>query len=1076
MRPSRLRLRAFGPYAQEATVDFDALRADGLFLIHGATGSGKTFLLDALSFALYGEVSGERTVASLRSDHADPAAEPSVALEFEAQDAEWRIERVPAHQRIGLRAAGLVDKPARAVLSHRAGDGWEVVATGTTEVKRVVGDLVGLTAQQFRQVIVLPQGHFQEVLQASSDTREDLLKTLFDSVLYESVALSLDQRARDAAARLDTTERDLHALRRQAHDRWLEVLATGSLPPEPSDHPDHPGSEDLAAPDDGGGGGGADLDPDATALSDQVALDRLVDRLVDATIDAEVEAQVAEAATAQADALLAHQRDTVERCARRRDLLAERAQLTERRPGLAAQRDRLGRAEAAEVLRPAVDDVARAETHTGDTDRARRVAHDRYAQAVVAIPESVTGLSALRAAADLDHPSADLPTTATARGTIPQPTPTPTPKRNAAQRGEATGSADRSTSHDRDLLVARRADLLGLVGVGTQHRSLLHEADLAAAEAARLQRDVDAARHRAERLDERAVELRRRRRDAADAAARLDGLEAEARAAAARAAAASRLDDATRCATDQQRRHLDADRALQDARSLLNDRRSAYLDGIAAVLAGHLDDGAPCLVCGATEHPDPASAAPDAVGADDVADAERQVEHAQHAEREAEATWRDAVEALRSLRDAAGRAADDPGAAIRTAEEAIALVADTAVAAAAVDAVDHELDGVVRERTAVQATIDTGAPAAAVALERVASCRAQAADLAASLRAAVGDDVDPAAAVTAVDLALQALAHLTDTEAEHDQAARALAEAHQRLAAGVAASVFDDLDAARAALLPAEERARIAALVADHERNAIAVEAQLGVEELAGLPLDPPDLAAADAAVQTTRGAARRANEVRARLVDAARAIGELANRHRALDQRSRGERQQAEVLTRVADQCMGRNDDKVSLQRWVLATYLEEICELATHRLQAMTSHRYSLRVHRRRAARGAKSGLDLRVFDAHTGEERAVQSLSGGETFQASLALALAVADSVQQHTGGVHLDTLFVDEGFGTLDPHALELALDELDKLRSGGRTVGVISHVAGLRERIRVGIEVTTTSRGSTVRVGEVAAA
>ena len=202
MRPQRLTLRALGPYADDATDDFDALRADGLFLIHGATGSGKTFLLDALSFALYGELGGERTVASLRSDHADPAAEPSVALELEAQGARWLIERVPAHQRIGLRTAGLVDKPARAVLSRHDGDGWQVVATGTTEVKRLVLDLVGLTAQQFRQVIVLPQGHFQEVLQASSDTREDLLKTLFDSVLYESVALTLDQRAKDAGARL----------------------------------------------------------------------------------------------------------------------------------------------------------------------------------------------------------------------------------------------------------------------------------------------------------------------------------------------------------------------------------------------------------------------------------------------------------------------------------------------------------------------------------------------------------------------------------------------------------------------------------------------------------------------------------------------------------------------------------------------------------------------------------------------------------------------------------------------------------------------------------------------------------
>jgi exonuclease SbcC len=155
-----------------------------------------------------------------------------------------------------------------------------------------------------------------------------------------------------------------------------------------------------------------------------------------------------------------------------------------------------------------------------------------------------------------------------------------------------------------------------------------------------------------------------------------------------------------------------------------------------------------------------------------------------------------------------------------------------------------------------------------------------------------------------------------------------------------------------------------------------------------------------------------------------------------------------------------------------VLASYLSEICDLANQRLGAMTSGRYSLLVQRGRAKANAKSGLDLAVHDAFTGEERPVQSLSGGETFQASLALALAVAESVQAHAGGVRLDALFIDEGFGSLDPDALELAMDELDRLRAGGRMVGLISHVGALRERIRFGIEVQPGNGGSRLRVGE----
>ena len=175
-------------------------------------------------------------------------------------------------------------------------------------------------------------------------------------------------------------------------------------------------------------------------------------------------------------------------------------------------------------------------------------------------------------------------------------------------------------------------------------------------------------------------------------------------------------------------------------------------------------------------------------------------------------------------------------------------------------------------------------------------------------------------------------------------------------------------------------------------------------------------------------------------------------------------------VRHRLAEVCSGRSGDRVSLQRWVLAAHFATICDRANRRLATMTDGRYTLRVHTG-SQRGARAGLDLRVHDAHNDQEREVTSLSGGETFQASLALALGVADVVAERSGGIRLDVLFIDEGFGTLDPDALHLALDELDRLRAGGRMVGVISHVAGLRERIPAGIEVRRERDGSHVRMG-----
>jgi exonuclease SbcC len=202
----------------------------------------------------------------------------------------------------------------------------------------------------------------------------------------------------------------------------------------------------------------------------------------------------------------------------------------------------------------------------------------------------------------------------------------------------------------------------------------------------------------------------------------------------------------------------------------------------------------------------------------------------------------------------------------------------------------------------------------------------------------------------------------------------------------------------------------------------------------------------------------------------AAIAIAALAAEHRLAAAALARDRDRAQRLAAVADRCTGRAAPYISLQRWVLSAYLDEICRHANQRLEQMTAGRYQLQLSDEGGRGGRHAGLGLRVLDAYTGDAREVNSLSGGETFQASLTLALGVADTVQAHAGGVQLETLFIDEGFGSLDPDSLQLAMDELERLRAGGRLIGVISHVAALRERIRVGIEVTGGAEGSTARV------
>jgi exonuclease SbcC len=174
-------------------------------------------------------------------------------------------------------------------------------------------------------------------------------------------------------------------------------------------------------------------------------------------------------------------------------------------------------------------------------------------------------------------------------------------------------------------------------------------------------------------------------------------------------------------------------------------------------------------------------------------------------------------------------------------------------------------------------------------------------------------------------------------------------------------------------------------------------------------------------------------------------------------------------VIGHLAEIANGKNDFGVTFQRYVLGNLLDEVADAASERLKMMSRGRYLLQRTDERRRKNAQSGLELEIFDYYTGVARAVNTLSGGESFLASLSLSLGLADVVQNYAGGIKLDTIFIDEGFGTLDAESLDMALKTLIDLQSGGRLVGIISHVPELKERIDARLEVTGGRFGSTAR-------
>jgi exonuclease SbcC len=606
-------------------------------------------------------------------------------------------------------------------------------------------------------------------------------------------------------------------------------------------------------------------------------------------------------------------------------------------------------------------------------------------------------------------------------------------------------------------------------------RALLPEVDRAAEltrQVARLDRRIaaleaacEAAALAAASWPERLAQQERVVAEAQAAATQLPGLRAglvAAEAALDAARAADRLETTlVRARADVQQLR----ETWSDARERWLDLRAQRLEGMAAELAAGLAEGGDCPVCGATEHPRPATHAGPVVTAHDERAAAEIAEVAEARLTTAAADLDQQERDLVALRARAGAepVADQAAALeeLRVTERAAArLAAALAPAQAALDKLlverDHSAARMSADREelgARRAERDALADGLAQLTERLTEAR--------------GTDRDLAARVARLTDAAVRCEALVSAETDEVRARSAADTARAAAEERATEAGFGDLIAASGALL---DRGRLAALDREldaHDQAVAVLRARLAEPELTHLP-PRPDLAALEERCATVT---RRREEAVAELELARRCVGSLdslAGDVTAAEVELAELRGWADQVTALADLVNGRGSNalRMRLQSFVLAARLEQVAEVASRRLLDMSGGRYTFLHSDAQGRHGARGGLGLDVFDEYTGVRRPTKTLSGGESFMASLALALGLADVVTAESGGVQLDTLFVDEGFGTLDPQALDAVMTVLDELRRGGRTVGVISHVEELRTRIPSRLQILTGRGGS----------
>ncbi|WIB78177.1 SMC family ATPase [Curtobacterium sp. MCPF17_002] len=979
----RLELRAIGPYPDLVSIDFAALAASGVFLLEGPTGSGKSTIIDAVVFALYGKLAGaDASDDRLHSQHADPAVEPFVELVFETGAGVYRVRRTPQYDRPKQRGTGTVKQQASVQLVRLADPAdvaGEPLSSRIPEVAVEIARIVGLDRAQFLQTVVLPQGEFARFLRSPGEDRRKLLQSLFGTQVYDRTADELAARRR--AVQADVGGADARV--RDALSRFAQAAGTD--------------------------------DPDESVVGPTVVTLRAA-------------ADVAEAARASAAgvaaAAAAHEQAVTARAAaldRRAELLRRRTLLDAGAPDVDVARTRLGLAERAARVAAVADglDAARARSDQAfGAAEALRTRHDisMAGDALVRRRSTVSGcLTTVRHLVSVEAGIAG--------------------RRRAADAAVGRG----------EQLTVRLAELDAALDARPAGRARIVEAARAAAEIAA---GAEGARVEVERVGRLRAELD------------------------ARAVSERRVRGAEQTVSAARTAAHDLVRAEQQ----LRERRIA---GLAGELGAALVSGDPCPVCGATEHPVVALPQDDHPTADAI-------EAAAHVARRAEQDLSDAAAALaveRAELERLGQVLGDTDEATVDALDAVARARVDAAHDAAVRvrdleqqraAHDEQTRALERQRNEVdteRAVLASSASADAERLEQDTAAVQQAVDRVAELLDAAPDTLR--AGVEQLDVLIDRL----DALAQADERAAVATEAVRERAAEVeqvlAEQEFDDVGAARAALLDRSETERLRTAVATADRERAVVDAGLAEPAVVAAADDDPEgldldgaRAARDRAGTDAEDATRVATSAGDRATASERCAADVADAGRARDDTSARSR----AVVRLADIAAGQpsvNPSGITLGTYVLMRRFEDVVAAANDRLRAMLAGRFTLETsdERESGSRARRTGLALAVHDQTTDTVRDPRSLSGGETFTVSLCLALGLADVVQAEAGGVSLGTLFVDEGFGTLDPETLDDVIGQLSRLTAGGRQVGIVSHVEELKQRIPERIAVRRTAEG-----------
>lgn len=1037
MRILRLTMDAVGPFPGHEVIDFEAFSDAGRFLLSGPTGAGKSTIIDAIVFALYGKVSGGRDSSDsrIRSRYASEQAKTEVELIFSTSSGNYKVRRQPAYERVKKNGKGVTKQNAKAWLFKLDEQLREVSEplTKTSDVGTEITRIVGLSREQFTQTVVLPQGKFAQFLRSTSKDRQDLLQELFGTAIFEDLQLDLVERARKVKKNqeaLDATLRANLGVLASLLDEAPQLDPARCLVYEPVPEVD------------------CEFDPLETAWDSR--FESLTPWLEHNQRCANLEVSALREQEDKLRSEFASQRDLAARQERYLALTKEHEQLVAQGP---AQRQRLSQIQALQALsdlKPWHEQLKQAQAQQAVAQRQlsqalalEQLESDERAQAVLQ-PLDYRGAQAL-----------SVQLTAQVAALNPQV---------ELEAG----------------LAGRRRDL--------QTKTQAHESASAKLAQGRerenqLPTQIASKQELLEQLNEQAATLPTAKLAQEQAAQTLKLAKAH----------EQLVEDQQQALKLQQLVALELKQASQRHKHMLEQ----WLSQSALNLAQNLVAGEPCPVCGATEHPAPATQGGENISQEQLDQALEEVNEAQEelsqasekvtklaAQLEAQPCQLSPAQAREQLQEAKATLA----AARQASEQASSCKAQIAK-------LNAQLEALRADNQAAQARLAGDAKEIQLLGEKIDAD-------AASLSCEGFESV--AAKVEYLSQLAAALEQLANAAQELDQCKKRAQQAADSFAAqwAQASESFADHSAKPAAPAPTDpaeteptqaeptqdtsanvqdgyaqacqafaglDLAALKATSASYEKSLSINQAALA--ELEGIELTPPPLEQTQAQLEQAQAKTQACQTYASTWqAFAGQVNAQLAKLNKLLARRSQASATDAQLLA-LASAANGDNQARLTLSAWVLQAHFRQVLVFANERLGVIGAGRYELiNVDSEEDTRQQKQGLGLAMVDHLSGTTRSPRTLSGGESFYVSLALALALADVVATQNGGIEMNTLFIDEGFGSLDEGTLAEVMDVLGALHSGGRVVGIVSHVSELKRAIPAAVEVRPLlGGGSTLR-------